>query len=418
MSLRAVIVLYSAMSFLAGIETGLRAPVFVNQSETGKQVATANQIGSGLEMPTSGTAPFIFEGNRIFAEVGIVRPDGTLHNALTFVDLGSPSTIISPALFKEMHLDQNKQLVFRIGEMEVRVDSSVVTSDPSLPYSIGSHRNVELLLPAGVMRKYQVVIDYAQRALTFARPGTLHPEGVRVPFRMNEATGVIAVNSKINGKSYPITIDCGSAYTWIKRSVAQEWLDQHPNWERGTGAVGASNMRMADDGIEAAGTLLRVPAIELGSLRLHEIGALAIGPSTKDGDLIDWYSRKNPVPVIGWLGGNALRGFRITIDFPNRESYWLSQTPLDPHDLDQVGLTLALKNSGYFVAAITTRNGKPAVEGVQVGDKLLRVDSLELRTSTWGAIFSAMHGKPGDIRTLSIERNGEPFTVQATIQAF
>ena len=45
---------------------------------------------------------------------------------------------------------------------------------------------MELLLPAGVMRKYQVMIDYARRTLTFARPGTLHPEGVRIPIRMSE----------------------------------------------------------------------------------------------------------------------------------------------------------------------------------------------------------------------------------------
>jgi C-terminal processing protease CtpA/Prc len=70
------------------------------------------------------------------------------------------------------------------------------------------------------------------------------------------------------------------------------------------------------------------------------------------------------------------------------------------------------------VAAITTQNGKPSVEGVQVGDKLLKVDALELSTSTWDAIFSAMHGAPGDIRTLHIERHGSPVTVQASIKAF
>ena len=406
MLLRTAIVLCAAISFQARIETGVRA------------LAVVNQPGSGLRIPTSGTTSFIFEGNRVYADLVIVRPDGTLHNAFAFVDLGSPSTIISPVLFKELHLDQKKPLIFRVGEMEVNVDSSAVTSDSWLPYRIGNNRNVELVLPAGVLRKYEVVIDYAQRKLTLARPGTLHPEGIRVSFRMNEETGLIAVDSRINGQSYPITIDCGSAYTWLKKSVAQEWLAQHPNWERGTGAVGASNMRMADDGIEAGGTLLRVPAIELGSLHLHEIGALAIGPSSKDGDFIDWYSRKNPGPVIGWLGGNVLRGFRITIDYSNRESYWLSQTALDPHDLDQIGLTLTLKNGEYFVAAVTTQNGKPSIEGVQVGDKLLKVDALELRTSTWDAIFSAMHGSPGDIRTLHIERNGVPFIVRASIKAF
>jgi hypothetical protein len=416
MSLRTLMVLCSVMSFVMSAETGLHALALVKQSESTKPAPTANQISDGLG--ASGTAHFIFEGNRVYAQLVVVRPDGTLHNTYAFVDLGSPSTIVSPALFNELHLDQKKPLAFRVGAMEVHVDSSAVTSDPWLPYSVGNHRRVELLLPAGVMRNYQVVIDYAQRTLTFARPGTLHPEGVRVPFRMNEETGLIAVNSKINGKSYPITIDCGSAYTWLKKSAAQEWLDQHPTWQRGTGAVGASNMRMADDGIEATGTLLRIPAIDLGSLHLHQIGALAIGPGNKDEDFIEWYSRKNPVQVIGWLGGNVLRGFRITIDYPNRESYWVSQTTLDPHDLDQIGLTLADKDGAYFVAAITTQNGKPTVEGVQVGDKLLQVDALELGTSTWDAIFSAMHGKPGDIRILRIERNGKLFTVQASIKAF
>lgn len=99
-----------------------------------------------------------------------------------------------------------------------------------------------------------MAIDYARRTLTFAQPGTLHPEGIRVPFRMNEKTGLIAVDTRIDGKSYAITIDSGSAYTWLKKSAAKEWLDRHPDWERGTGAVGASNMRMADDGVEAAGT--------------------------------------------------------------------------------------------------------------------------------------------------------------------
>ena len=418
MLLRTVAVLLSTMSFVCSAETGLGALAFVNQSESAKAVTAANQTGSSPGIPTSGTTPFIFEGNRIYAELAIVRQDGTLHNAFAFVDLGSQSTIISPSLFKELHLDQKKPLAFRVGEMEVSVDSSAVTSDPWLPYSIGNNRNVELLLPAGVMRKYQVVIDYAQRKLTLAPPGTLHPEGVRVPFRMNEETGLIAVDSKIDGKSYPITIDCGSAYTWLKKSTAQEWLGRHPTWERGTGAVGASNMRMADDGIEAAGTILRIPVIELGSLRLNEIGALAIGPGSKDGDFIEWYSRKSPMPVIGWIGGNVLRGFRITIDYPNRQSYWLSQTALDPHDLDQVGITLEFKGGEYFVAAIAAQNGEPSVEGVQVGDKLLQVDALKLSTSTWDAIFSAMHGKPGNIRILRIERNGKPFKVQASIKAF
>jgi hypothetical protein len=372
----------------------------------------------GAQTPTSGTAPFIFDGNRVYAELALARPDGTLHNVLAFIDLGSPSTLLSEALFKELQIDQNRPLTFQVGGLPVRVDSGAVTSNAWLPYSIGGNRRVEALLPAGVMQKYQVVIDYAHRTLTLALPRTLQPAGAPVPFRVNEKTGLIAVDVTINGHAYPVTLDNGSAYTWLRKNTVQEWLDVHPDWQRGTSAVGASNMRMADDGIEATGVLVRIPEIKLGSLFLQQIGALAIGPSRTNWDFIDWYSEKNPGSVIGWLGGNVLQGFRITIDYPNHMSYWLRQTELDPHDLDQVGLTLESKGGEYFVAAIATQNGKPTVEGVQARDKLLQIGVLRTGTATRSAIFSALHGKPGEIRTLLLERDTKQFRVQAKVVVF
>jgi hypothetical protein len=372
----------------------------------------------GSQTPSSGTAPLILDGNRVYAELAFVRPDGTLHKVLAFVDLGSPSTILSEALFNELQLDQKKPLTFMVGDMTVRVDPNTVTSDAWLPYSIADNRKVEALLPAGVLQKYQLVIDYAHRLLTLAQPGLLKPTGVPVPFRINEKTGLIAVDVSINRRSYPVTIDSGSAYTWLGKATVQEWLEVHPDWQRGVGAVGPSNMRMADDGIEAAGVVVRIPEIRLGSLILQQIGALAIGSSNTNWDFIDWYSQKNPGSVIGWLGGNVLQGFRITIDYPNHMSYWLRQTELDPHDLDQVGLTLRSKSGEYFVAAIATQNGNPTVKGVQAGDKLLQIGALHTGSATSSAVFSAMHGKPGESRTLLVERDTRQFTVRTKVGGF
>jgi hypothetical protein len=368
--------------------------------------------------PSAGTAPFILEGNRIYVELTFVRSDGTPRNVLAFVDLGSPSMNLSQALFKEFQLNQQKSLLLRVGEMPVRVDSSGVTVDTWFPFSIGDHRNVEALLPAGILQRYQVILNYANRTLTLAQPGTLKAEGAPVPLRIKEETGLVVVDVGVNGEIYPATVDTGSAYTWLRKTTVQKWLQVHPDWQRGIGAVGPSNMRMAADGIEARGILLRIPEVKLGSLRVRQIGALAIVPSDTNWDFMDWYSQKNPVAVIGWIGGNVLRGFRITIDYPNRMSYWLQQTQLDAHDLDQVGLTLEARGGEYLVTAIVTQNGKPTVEGVQVGDKLLRIDALATAAATWGEIFRAMHGKPGELRTLLIERASKQFTVQAVIKAF
>jgi hypothetical protein len=69
-------------------------------------------------------------------------------------------------------------------------------------------------------------------------------------------------------------------------------------------------------------------------------------------------------------------------------------------------------------AIATTMNGKPVVQNVRVGDKLLQVDNVVLRDATRGAIFSALHGKPGSTRTLLLERDGKQMRVPVLTNAF
>jgi hypothetical protein len=358
------------------------------------------------------------DGNRIYAELTFVQPDGSLRKTLAYVDLGSPSMVVSEALYKELQLNQKTPLTFKVGDKPVLVGARSVASDTWLPFKVGDDRKVEALVPAGVLQKYEIVIDYAKRTLTLAEQGTLKSQGVAVPCRVDEKTGLAAVDASIDGYTYPITIDAGSAYTWLDKRTVQRFLAKHPDWQRGVGAVGTANMRMDDDGIEPAGILVRIPGMNIGIVELRQVGALAIGPNKSNWDFIEWYSKKNAVPVIGWLGGNVLRQFRLTIDYPNRMTYWQREADSDPNDLDQVGLTLMHKNGEYFVAAVVTQNGKATVEGVRVGDKLLQIDTLKTSGATSSTVLSALHGKPGETRVLVVERDGRELTVQARVTAF
>jgi hypothetical protein len=54
-----------------------------------------NPFCAGAPSSRSGTAPFILDGNRVNAELEFVRPDGTARKTLVFVDLGSPTMILS-----------------------------------------------------------------------------------------------------------------------------------------------------------------------------------------------------------------------------------------------------------------------------------------------------------------------------------
>src|SRR5476649_1094376 len=48
---------------------------------------------------SSGTVPFVLDGNRVYAQVEFITREGRPRKALVFVDLGSPSMILSKDLY-------------------------------------------------------------------------------------------------------------------------------------------------------------------------------------------------------------------------------------------------------------------------------------------------------------------------------
>ncbi len=384
-------------------------------------VTLAAGIRGGQDRPITGTTTFVLDGNRMYAEVGFIRRDRAIHRALAFVDMGSQFLTVRESLFNELQLGRDRSLSFRVGELLVEIPRTDVMSEPRAPSPLGAELKVEATLPASVLQRYQVVLDYQARTLALAPRGTLTPDGVSIPFRINSGTGLIVVDATLDGKSFAMTIDNGSAYTWVTQRSARDWLTSHPEWERGVGAVGTSNMTMSGDGSEAAGTLLRIPEVSIGGLVLKQVGvfAAARGRNVSGNlDLFDWYSQKNAEPVIGWIGGNVLKAFRLTLDYPRRMSYWFAEAAIDQRDLDQVGLTLRSSRGEFFVSGIATKNGHATVQGIRPGDKLIRVGDLELSKAIWGQVFEAMHGSPGESRSLLVERDGARRTIRTTVTAF
>jgi hypothetical protein len=217
----------------------------------------------------------------VFVELQFVRPDGTPREAFAYVDMGTPVPVLSERLYRELRIDQKGPLVLRLGEIELQSDPASVQTDSAFMTGPNGKETVtvDAVLPGSLLKDYQVVFDYGQHTLTIARPGTLAPKGFAVPCRVNEKTGLISVDVSIDGRSYAVAIDSGSAYTWFRSETSRQWLLDHPQWERGTGAVGESNMQTRDDGAEAAATVLRLPEIALGALHLKQIGALGIAPT-------------------------------------------------------------------------------------------------------------------------------------------
>jgi len=380
----------------------------------------------------SGTVPFIFDDNRVFAQLEFVRPDGIARKAYAFVDLGTPVMVLDEKLYQELQVDHKNPLRFRAGELEIRVESSKVETDTGLGMTGADGKRavpVEAVLSASVLTNYQVVFDYAKQTLTIAKPKSLEGKGVPIPCRVNEKTGLVSISAEIGGQSYAIAVDTGSAYSWVNDTIAQQWTTAHPDWKRGIGAVGEANMQTGSDNAEARAEILRLPEITLSSLTLRQIGMLGITPQAPPippipgedkvmGNFFDWYSKKAPEPVIGWLGGNVLKGFRLMIDFPAHTTYWEQEGDLNSHELDQVGVTLEKRSSGYFIAGIAEKSGKPVSDSVQIGDKLIQVDDVRVSDATRGAIFTALHGEPDSVRLLILERGENRLSVKAKVTAF
>jgi hypothetical protein len=85
-----------------------------------------------LDPKRSGTVPFIFDDDRVFAELNFVRPNGTMRKALAFVDLGTPTLVLDKKLHEELQAGQGKPVVLRVGGLEIKVDSSAVETDTGL----------------------------------------------------------------------------------------------------------------------------------------------------------------------------------------------------------------------------------------------------------------------------------------------
>jgi hypothetical protein len=393
------------------------------------------------------TVPFVFDNNRMFVDLAFVEPDGSLRKARAFVNQGSGSFVLTNTLYRELRIGEGKALRMQIGTMEIAADPRAVQPEDMAnsftlrlnPFgkpqtaaeaakgpgggtaAMSAPMNVEAILPPGLLANFTTVFDYGKKTLTLAAPGTLKPEGVAVPIRVNPVTGFATLDVSAGGKTYPAVIDDGGSYGLFRASVVAGWVETHPEWLRAEGGVGESNLTMSGD-FETGAQVVKVPDATLGTLHLSELGIIA--PTAQglfglvEDKFWDWYSAKAGEKVSGAIAGNLMKSFRITFDYRNGMSYWLQEAPLDTHDLDQVGLTLVHMGGHTGIVGIAKKNGAETVSGVQPGDEILAIDGHPTAAMTRGEVLDALHGTPGERKHLILKRQGKEIDVDVPVTRF
>jgi hypothetical protein len=376
--------------------------------------------------PVSVTVPFVLDHNRMLVDVEMQRTDGSWRTARLWVDTGEPSFSMSGDLARDLGIDTsalayNSSIQLpggvRIGGMPLDF-TDIETHVSRTAWMFNALQN-DAHVSSRVLARYDVVFDYPARLLTIAGPGTLAHRGVRAPAAVDPKTGIVQIDAVMDGDSLSFALDMGASYSLVDSSVVARLLERHPALPHMTGAAGCANMWGWWPPDEQNALVVRVPEIMWGPVRLSGVGLVAVSAVQPGGPTLGaWYSRKTARPVNGFLGPNAFKAYRVEIDYAGSAVYFEKGAgPEDATDMDLVGLTLRPENDGsYTVIGIVSKDGEPAVEGVEPGDKLLVVGDLEITGVTMGTAVDALRGRPGDVRILLLERDGTELTVEATVK--
>jgi len=363
----------------------------------------------------SATVAMRVELNRPYIDVTLEGPVGRPVRARAWVDTGGGGLLLSAGLARRLGLAPDGKAI--------RTEGSLIagTSAPRLaiggmPIALAGRRSTyiaedapemlqdtdaQLALPGRLLRRYVVALDYPARTFTIARPRAALLEGTRVDSYIG-ASGMPVVWLSVGGVRRGFLLDSGGQYLMVSAAALHAWTTAHPDWPAVAGAFGPADMLLGT--AEAKFDMVRLASLVWGPYRIAHAGAVSRRPGVYERGMSAMLGR----PVIGSIGGNVLRAFRVTIDYPHGVVYLKKIRTLTP-PLSMVAVTLEpAARGGYRVAGVA-----PGVPGVEAGDRLLTVDGLEVSGLPFFRLVAMLSGRPGQMRTLTLRRAGR--TVRARV---
>jgi hypothetical protein len=375
------------------------------------------------------TVPAAIDHNRVVINADLALPNGSTERVRAWVDNGDPDLYLSRRLATLLGLavscndhecSSPPPQDMNVGGMKIDLSGIKQVKIPLKPVDAASvlapGMNVEINLPSGILRHYDVLIDFPGRKFSIGAPGTIHFRGPSGKVQINAETGLIQVPSQIENKKYNLALDFGASISFLSEDVFDKLAAAHPDWPRMTGAVGSANMWGADP--ETKWKVLRVDRLQYGPLFLANLVVVDMPK-----DWTEFFAKRAGMPTAGLLGSNALLNYRIGLDYAHSTVYFEFGRTFNFPDFDVIGLTLRPEDDGRFtILGIADFDGKPSVplgsDGVQPGDHLVAVNDIPVRASTMGQVWNMLGGTPGQERKLTIEHGGRQFTVAARVQHF
>ena len=369
--------------------------------------------------PPAVTVPMRLELDRPYIDVTLTGPGGRTVRAHAWVDTGGGAILLSAGLARRLGLKPTGKPMHEEGHALAPVDAPALRIG-NMPLALVKPRAVvvadqprgldrtdaEMALPGSMLRHYVVTFDYPAQTFSVARPDEAHPAGRPVKSFIGSA-GMPVVWLDVAGQSQGFLLDTGGQVCMVSRLRLDDWIKKAPAWKHVTGAYGPANMLFAGD---SGALMLRIGELRWGPFALRDAAAVSRPAGTYE----QWMSGMLERPVIGSVGGNVLRDFRVAIDYPAGKVYLLRQPSSSRPALPpMVGITLvAAPRGGYAVAGTAA-----GVQGIRPGDRLLRIDGHGVDGVPYDRVLAWLGGNPGQARMLGLSRAGQPLTVKADVRS-
>ncbi len=370
------------------------------------------------------TVPLILEGNAPIVEFELPTSSGGVRKARFLVDTGGGAVLLGSKVMADVGAkpsgpevkEEGETMVplsplrIRLSGMDLDLSGVWIGGQPASKW-IGIRNEAEGLIPARLLRHYDVVFDYPARRFTLAKPGTVKPQGVKIKTPISSDSGFPRIELQIAGSTYGFLLDTGASFTMISRAVLDRWAKENPAWPTAVGATGFANMFGGPRENEAL--MLRIPELTHDSLVVKDAAAV----SRPEGTFEKWMSGMMTAPIVGSVAGNVLRDFRVTIDYQNGFAYFERSGNTSDADLISVGLVLTGKPGESLVVTGLSSNASPDVKNVvRTGDKLIAVNGIPVSGRPLAAAAEVLCGAPGSTKHLTVERDGKSITVNVPVK--
>jgi len=276
------------------------------------------------------------------------------------------------------------------------------------------------LFGANVMRQFTVRLDYAHPDLAF-RLGmpSMEPavDGVEVPGAAITFTlqgggrGTLRTNGPVitfpatripltvdvEGVSHPFILDTGASETTVRASV---WSAVVADGRKQLPGLPISTVAGP-----AMSTVSRVRTLTVGGETVTNPAVMNLGAPIYD-MILDTIEQEVNHPVDGLLGGNFLREFMVTIDYPRGTLHlqrYTSATIVD--EFKRVGIEIGSGPSNgahTYVVGVVYAGTDAAAQGLRVGDELVSVDGQALDGLDSAAADDTLNGTVGSTHAIAL----------------